>query len=196
VTYELKHSPLRLPHDRLRVTGKKAHRTHDGEAFTATLRLDNTIIGAIENEGSGGETRFIPRPPSSAYRERMRLWDEIVAASEFTRDSVTGLGHEHPPQVPADYVANALVTEFDIGKWLAKVIAAGQGCVRSFSPSLGMSSTYISYRATAGYKVAHDAVLVEQVKTEPLMEGDIWQVWTGESWKDLTAEPPAAEPRP
>ncbi|MBO2461501.1 hypothetical protein [Actinomadura violacea] len=191
--YELKHSPLRLPHGRLRVTGKTAHRTHDGEAFAATVQLDKEIVGTIENEGTGGETRFIPGPPASAISERIALWNQLVAGAEFARASVTRLRATDSGKVPAEYVADALVTEYETSTWLAAIGATGQGGVRSFDPSLGLSTTYIPYGAPAGYKAAHDRALVEQLKTQELEEGDIWQVWTGEAWKDLTEAPATDE---
>lgn len=193
MTYDLKHSPLRLPHSRLRVTGKKAHRTHDGEAFAATVRLDNAIVGTIQNEGTGGETRFIPGGPASTIPERIALWNELVAGAEFTRASVTRLRATDFGKVPAEYVADALVTEFEVSMWLAAIGAAGQGGVRSFDPSLGLSTAYIPYGAPSGYKAAHDRALVEQLETQELEEGNVWQVWTGEAWKDLTEAPAAVE---
>lgn len=193
MTYELTHSPLRLPHGRLRVTGKKAHRTHDGEAFAATVRLDNAIIGTIQNDGTGGETRFTPRRPASAIPEQIALWNELVAGAEFTRASVTSLRATDSGKVPAEYVADALVTEHEISTWLAAISAAGQGGIRSFDPSLGLSTTYITYSAPTGYKPAHDQVLIGHLKSQERDEGDIWQVWTGQSWKDLTEAPTTDE---
>lgn len=58
----LPHSGLRVPHARLTVTSLKQFEMSRGVAYTATLRLDGTIVGTIENEGCGGETMFQPRP--------------------------------------------------------------------------------------------------------------------------------------
>jgi len=56
----LVHTPqLRVPHDRVAVTGLQQIATHNGVAFTAELALDDQYVGTIENDGTAA------RPPTS-----------------------------------------------------------------------------------------------------------------------------------
>ena len=56
----LPHSGIRVPHDRFRVSRYRELPTADGVAFTATLKLDKTVVGLIQNEGTGGPTHVEP----------------------------------------------------------------------------------------------------------------------------------------
>ena len=54
----LPHSGLTVPHDAYTVTAYTERKTHDGVAFTGTLRLNGKIIGTVENDGVGGPDTF------------------------------------------------------------------------------------------------------------------------------------------
>jgi hypothetical protein len=108
----LPHTGLRVPDTRLSVSRLHQVQMHRGVAYTATLRLDTTIVGAIENEGTGGPTMFIPR-------NRTDFGDAHLDAFATACRTATGA----TPDV--EQVLEDLITEYDTARTLRR--AAGKG---------------------------------------------------------------------
>lgn len=91
----LRHSRLRVPHARLRVSTLKELEMADGVAFTATLQLDGQRVGVIENHGRGGGTTYQPDPDSrfgydelNTFAAACRRDDEPVSTEGVLNDLV------------------------------------------------------------------------------------------------------------
>ncbi|PZG13457.1 hypothetical protein C1I95_23680 [Micromonospora craterilacus] len=76
----LRHSPLHVPHHRLTVTSLEETVSYTGVPFTATLCLDGTPVGRIENEGKGTWLRH--HDPARFSRRDMH---EFVLGCRFRR---------------------------------------------------------------------------------------------------------------
>jgi hypothetical protein len=62
------------------VTGYKGHATHDGVAWTASLRWSGKRVAVFEDAGRGGAVDVFFIDPDHAIRERNhKAWDKVVA---------------------------------------------------------------------------------------------------------------------
>jgi hypothetical protein len=178
----LPHTGLRVPHQRLTVTGYRQLPTADGVAFTATLRLDRTIVGTIQNEGMGGPTGFHPGgSPAFGYRDL----SAFVAACRTSTDQPAS----------EDEVLDGLVTEFLTAKRIRRAQQAGRCALRLMAPLVAddpAAGFYPVAEADAAMPSGPDAraVLAYQIlrQSAPAV-GEWWQVWTGQRWEDLTERP-------
>lgn len=97
-TFTLPHSGLKVPHTGYAVTSYREHKSWDGVAFTATLRLNGKIVGTIDNEGRGGPDTFHPTASTAeGYRDNR---DAVEAfAAHCTRNGEPtdlGMGPRRP----------------------------------------------------------------------------------------------------
>lgn len=99
------HSPLHVPHDRLTVTSLTESLTYNGVAFNATLCLDGTPVGVIQNEGNGGETWLPPHDPARFSWHDMH---EFALRCRYRRQPTD-----------EETVLNRLVTEYDLARRIA-----------------------------------------------------------------------------
>jgi hypothetical protein len=62
------------------VTGYKGHQTHDGVAWTASLRLNGKRVATFEDAGRGGSVYTFFLAPDHVTRNRERdRWEKAVA---------------------------------------------------------------------------------------------------------------------
>jgi hypothetical protein len=115
----LPHSGLTVPDARYTVTSYRRHETHDGVAFTATLRLNGKIIGHIENDGGGGSDIFYPNTAGGMREQRDAL--EAFAARCTDARGVT-------PDV--ELLLGDLVTEYETSRAIARAATRGNALLR------------------------------------------------------------------
>jgi len=188
-TVRLPHTGLWVPNRSLSVTALRQMQTHDGVAYTANLRMDNRIIGTIENEGCGGMTRFFPRD-YRAYGEK-----QLDAYAERCRSEEGG-------PVTAENLLDELIDEYD---WTRKTAAAqrkGQMLLRLMDHILrdGVERVGDPYpRGEASSAIPRNDRHWQELATQVLDRMDPgphgwWQAWTGTAWRDVTPRPDGVSP--
>lgn len=188
-TTRLLHSGLQVPAPHpYAVTGYSGHRTPDGVAYTATLRKDGRIIGTIENSGHGGPTTFYPKDRATYGYDELNAW---VAQCRDADGNAA-----YPESVLED-----LVTEYEIGREVAKLAKVGRTMLRLMDYFWGSDDRPIgapfmsnSATATAPRTEALRASLRDSVVARYGIGSEYgwWQIWTGEAWEDLTERRPMA----
>jgi hypothetical protein len=181
----LPHTGLRMPHTRLTVTSKKTLPTPDGEAFTATLRLDGRIVGHIHNDGWGGPTTWTPTGAGFSWR------DLDAFSTECRTQSGTAPMEET--------VLDDLVEEYATARRVAKHDRAGRTALRLCQLVDGNIYSAAEAAATRVTTAAHRQRLIGELAAAlPADEDQWWQLWTGHAWDDLTDRPtqPADEAAP
>ena len=184
----LPHSGLTVPDPRYTVTSYQGHETHDGVAFTATLRLHNKIIGRIENDGHGGPDIFYPNTAGGMREQRDAL--EAFAARCTDARGVT-------PDV--ELLLGDLVTEYETTRAIARAAKRGNTLLRLLQdhefgdgPMGWPSQTATTEARPAG------AADRERLRAHLLGDPELappalawWQIWDADSssWIDVTDRP-------
>jgi hypothetical protein len=172
----LPHTGLHVPHTRLRVSSLKTLRTPDGAAFTATLRLDGRIVGAIHNDGNGGATTW----SAAGSGSRRHDLDAFVAACR-TDDGIATL---------EEHVLDDLVDEYESARTVANADLAGHTALRLRQLINGITFTVGEATAKPITTPAHRGRLVaELAAASPAGADEWWQLWHGTVWEDLTPRP-------
>jgi hypothetical protein len=122
----LPHTGLRIPDDQLNVTPYKQLTTHDGVAFTANLKRGKNIVGTIENEGCGGETRF-----HSRYLRN----DAVALTEQALADYAARCRTESGEPVTVEHLLDELVDEFEWTKKITRQHARGGAQLRLMGPN-------------------------------------------------------------
>jgi hypothetical protein len=174
----LPHTGLHVPHTRLRVSSLKRLRTPDGEAFTATLRLDGRIVGHIHNDGNGGATTWTTTGTGFSWRDL----DAYVAACRT--DAGTATLEEH--------ILDDLVEEYSSTRTVAKADRAGHTALRLCQLINGVTFTVGEATATRVTTPEHRQRLIADLAAKsPAAADEWWQIWNGTAWEDLTPRPTA-----
>jgi len=174
----LVHTPhLRVPHDRVTVTGLQQIATHNGVAFTAELALDGQYAGTIENDGNGGPTTYFGLN-SSAFN--WRHLHDYVQASRYRGQPVS-----------EEFILNALVDEYDFGRQITDATKAGATLVRLLDEHGYTLDIQTARPAPA--TPAERAAIARQLTAQPARDpaGRMWQIWAGTAWQHLTIVPTA-----
>jgi hypothetical protein len=174
----LPHTGLHVPHRRLRVSSLKTLRTPEGEAFTATLRLDGRLVGYIHNDGNGGATTWTTTGTGFGRRDL----DAYVAACRT--DAGTAALEEH--------ILDDLVEEYASARTVAKADRAGHTALRLCQLINGATFTVGGATATRVITPAHrQRLAVDLAAKSPAGDDEWWQLWNGTAWKDVTPRPTA-----
>jgi hypothetical protein len=184
----LPHSGLTVPHDGYTVTAYKELTTHDGVAFTATLRLNRKIIGTIENEGMGGPDTFHCNDAHAYGRH-------TTALETFAAQCIDAEGDV--PEV--EYLLGDLVTEYQTGRDIARAAKRGNTLVRLLQDDEDDNGPLGWARETDLFEIPLTAAanrgklragLLGNTRLAPPPLG-WWQVWKADQsrWTDVTDRP-------
>ncbi|WBB78575.1 hypothetical protein O7606_20455 [Micromonospora sp. WMMD882] len=172
----LRHSRLHVPHRRLSVTSLTDSATHDG-VFTATLCLDGTPVGVIDNYLDEGKTRLRHHDPTRFSEGDLR---EFVAGCRFRREPTD-----------TETVLDRLVAEHELDTQIATLPANGIlartvdadgdfcGAVAALESLTGLDQ-FDQPATWAGL-----AVYLMTFDTSSCCAG--WQVWLGDTWRPVPA---------
>lgn len=186
-TIRLPHSGLQVPHTGYTVTSYKGHNTHDGIAYTATLRLNGKIIGNIENKGHGGPDTFYPTnsPTPAAH------WDTINALEAFATHCIDSRGEP----TSLEYVLGDLVTEYELTRDIRRAAKNGDSLLRMKDDygADGWPIMVLTTEAPDEFVADRDrlrAYLLGSPKLKPSPTA-WWQLWdpTAGRWVDVTDRP-------
>lgn len=179
----LPHTGLRVPDRSLSLTRYRELSTSDGVAFSANLRVNNRIVGLVENQGHGGGTW-------------LRADDRRVYGEVHSADYAARCRSEEGEPVTVENLLDALVDEHD---WTRRIAAAGRrGAMVLRLMDHALSGTerlpdfppYPHDRATIANARVPWPLLVKRVLAEiPPGPHGWWQAWTDERWQDVTARP-------
>jgi hypothetical protein len=183
----LPHSGLTVPHDGYTVTAYKELKTHDGVAFTATLRLNGKIIGTIENEGMGG-------PDTFHANDALTYGRQTAALETFAAQCIDAEG-----SVPdVEDLLGDLVTEYQTGRDIARAAKRGNTLLRLLQDHeddngpLGWASETDLLEiplTTATNRGKLRVGLLCHTRLTPPPFG-WWQVWAADKgWTDITDRP-------
>ncbi len=184
----LPHSDYHVPHTGYAITGYKGHTTHDGVAFTATLRHDKKIIGTVENSGRGGSTFFYPNEKGLADREDAKL-------EAFWQHTLDDRG-KTPMELGA--IFDALITEYEFTRDAAKAAKRGNILLRQMTDyesdegPMGWPSIYSTTEAPASWATADPAKVAAQIAKHVGIDAlGWWQRWDADTatWIDVTDRP-------
>jgi hypothetical protein len=158
----LPHSGLRVPHDWLKVTDLHKTSTHNWPAYTATLTLDGEPVGAIHNDGNGGDTDLASDPARWGW-QRMA---DYAAASR----------HRGQP-ASVQQVLDALVIECEIDQ----AIRAAQTTDGTLARLVDAEGTIRDTRpiTPAPHRLQEVLELGRTLTRGPEQQ---WEIWTGASW--------------
>ncbi|WP_430788174.1 hypothetical protein [Actinoplanes sp. G11-F43] len=184
----LPHSGLTVPDISYTVTSYKEHQTHDGVAFTATLRRNGKIIGQIENDGCGGPDIFYPNTAGGVREQRDAL--EVFAARCTDARGVT-------PDVAL--LCGDLVTEYQTNRAIVRAAKRGNTLLRLLKDH-ELGGGPMGWPAAAATTEARPAGAADRVRLRAYLLGDPelappalgwWQIWgAGENrWIDVTDRP-------
>lgn len=176
----LPHSGLRVPHTRLTASDYRGTPTDEGEAFTATLRLDDVPVGTINDRGDGGAT-WIDFHPGSAFSGG--LLDAFASQCRSAGGA----------QVSAEDVLHALITEYEYGLMLSRARARdGWTLARQMEYVLdrdGQPKGEPYPRQVFPCTNRHPSdryLLAHALNRRAGSMHAWWQVWDGQRWDDLT----------
>lgn len=184
----LPHSGLTVPHTGYAVTSYREHPTPDGVAFTATLRLNNTIVGSIENDGHGGPDMLLPHT-ATGYRATMAGLEEFAASCTDARGET--------PSV--EYLLGDLVTEYQTGRDIRRAAKRGHHLLRLMQDYEGDDGP-MGWADEAAITEVPPALAADPQRLRAHLLGDPrlapdalswWQIWdagTGR-WNDTTPRP-------
>lgn len=169
---------MRVPHDRLRVTSLEQIPTHNGVAFTATLTLDDQIVGTVENSGNGGATMYYAASRAFTWRDM---------------DAYAGACRRSGEPVSTEQVLEALVDEYDFDQAVGAALAEG-GTVARLLDNDGYVRDFATVSPVPG-SATQDASLARHLaESRPHPAGDHWQIWSGATWRYLGSGRPVAGP--
>lgn len=174
----LPHTGLRVPDLSLSLNRFRQHRTSGGVAFSANLRVDNRIVGLIENLGDGGGT-WLRADDWRAYGE-----DQLAAYAARCRS-------EHGDPITAEDLLDTLVDEHD---WASQIRAArrrGLMVLRLMGrpPSAADVSSYPQDITRVDAQAPWALVVRRMPLIMPPGPHGWWQAWTDEHWRDVTPRP-------
>lgn len=171
----LRHSDLRVPHNRFTVTGPTTDHTGSGSSgvTAATVALDGTDLAVLTINADGAHLWL--GPPNAAAGRQL---DAFVAACRYRGRTVT-----------AHDVLDALVTEAHTATYLAAAAATGATVVR-----LRDTDGHVLHLqpVPAGSDIA-DLQATYATRTGP--PGGEWQIWSGHTWSPLHQIPATTEGR-
>lgn len=172
----LRHTPqLRVPHDRLRVTGVQQLPTRNGLAFTRDLTLDGVRVGTVtHNATANGTVRYDlaligRRDDVLAYLSGCRLDGAPVSMQRLLH----ALADE-------DYLDAAITQATTEGGTQVRLVD-DTGHTRALHPLIPAPRDYAEL-----LQCARDLV----TDAPPLGAGQSWQVWTGTCWNALPGTRP------
>jgi hypothetical protein len=158
----LPHTGLRVPHDRLKVTDLQQIPTHNWPAYTATLTLDGQSVGAIHNDGNGGDTTLACDP---ARWGAQRMADYAAAC------------RRHGQPATQQQVLDALVTECELDQATAAAHAAGGALARLID-----TNGSIRELRTITPAPRHLQEVLDLGRTLTRGTDQQWEIWTGAAW--------------
>lgn len=184
----LPHSGLTVPDSSYTVTSYKEHQTHDGVAFTATLRRNGKIIGHIENDGRGGPDTFYPNTAGGMREQRDAL--EAFAARCTDARGVT-------PDL--ELLLGDLVTEYQTSRAIARATKRGNTLLRLLADH-EFGDGPMGWPSATATTEARPAEAADRERLRAHLLGDPelappalgwWQIWdAGERrWTDVTDRP-------
>lgn len=180
----LPHTGLRVPHTDLAVTSLRHMPTPRGLAYTATLRLSGSIVGTVEDAGSGGGPIFRPRNTATFG------YDEI---NTYAAQCQTSWGNASTESVLGD-----LVEEYNTQRTINRHRNSGHLVCRRMQPiTTGVTAlvqrdlvtiTYGPAPRSSAERTALARFCADLTGEDP---GDLWQAWnpTEQRWTDLLAAP-------
>ncbi|WJK33152.1 hypothetical protein [Solwaraspora sp. WMMA2065] len=179
----LTHSPLHVPHDRLTVTSLHERLTANGVAFTATLRLDGTPVGTVENEGDGRGTWLRHHDPARFSRHDMH---EYVRGCRYRRQPTD-----------EETVLDRLITEHDLTRRIA-ALPAGTILTRSVDDDGDFCGDLAIVESRTGpdrldQPAAWTSLANHLATVETSPHSTHWQVWRDGAWQQLP-DPTTARP--
>jgi hypothetical protein len=188
----LPHTGLRVPDRSLSVTGYRSRNTEDGVWFRATINIQGTKVGQVENDGYGGPTGYCGDPDHpiygdteialTGYAARCRteegdkltnleaLIDEIVSEHEWERKA-------------ADAAAKRKV----LLRLMDHLLSGDDKPVPGFPPC-PMASNMAGIPATKQHWAKLRQVLTDTPGLKPGPYG-WWQAWHEDRWQDVTRRP-------
>lgn len=190
-TVRLPHTGLQVPDRSLSVSRYRAQETSHGVAFTANLRVNNRVVGLIENTGHGGMTTFSPHDFRTFGQREL----EAYAAQCRTQEGEV---------VTGENLIDELVTENDFAFEVAAARRMGRTVLRLMAyPLAGEDERVAGFpprpqQIIDGAIPRSDAQWAEttrdvQVKFPPPAHS-WWQAWTGQQWRDVTTRPAGTDP--
>jgi hypothetical protein len=165
------HSRLDVPDRHPAVTALSELETSHGVAWVAAVELGGAHIGTFENEGHGGETRFVPRD-TSVYS--VRDFERFAAAC--TRDG---------SPVTAEDVMELLVEEYDSAVMTRDVHGLAGTYARQVADGWTVDYAHIEQRPRSEQERARLARLLNEQHPPPPDLSVTWEVWTGQVWQPL-----------
>jgi len=165
---ELPHTGLRVPHDRLRVTGLQAT-PGAPEPFAATLALDATVVAEARATADGCHlsrlSATFSRSDWAAYRSGCRYHGQPVSEAR---------------------VLDALVTEYQVGQGVREAEADGAALTRLLDAHGTILRLRPVWPAPTGH-IARTQLGQRLCRADPHPRGHLWQLWTGAGWQHLAS---------
>lgn len=189
-TVRLPHTGLRVPDHSLSISRYKELATSDGVAFTANLRVNNKIVGVIENSGHGGMTLVF-------FHDR-RSWGDVDLAAHAAQCRT-----EEGEPVNSENLVDELVNEHDFAAKVAAAQRRGRTVLRMMGYILSGDDRAEGFppypQDMAGSAMprsdAQWAELTRLVQNKLAPHADAWwQAWTGQQWRDITPRPAGTDP--
>ncbi|XVV10898.1 hypothetical protein ACQP2X_39580 [Actinoplanes sp. CA-131856] len=184
----LPHSGLTVPDARYTVTSYQGHQTHDGVAFTATLRLNRKIIGRVENEGRGGPDTFFPNTAGRMQEQRDAL--EAFAAGCTDARGVT---------CDVELLLGDLITEYETSRAIARAAKRGNTLLRLLEDHefgdgpMGWPSATATTEVRPAWAADRQRLRAHLLGDPELAPPALawWQIWDADSsrWIDVTGRP-------
>jgi hypothetical protein len=166
----LGHTPgMRVPHDRLTLTGLRHRPTPHGLAFTATLTLDGERVGVVSNDRDGDGTQVFSTHP--------RFGDDGM------RQYLAGCRYRGAP-ISEQRLLDALVDEQVFAQAIVQAKEDFAGTQLRLVDDDGRTHTL---RPITPVPDSWEALqqLGRDLADEPRSPGMHWQVWTGTGWYAL-----------
>jgi hypothetical protein len=166
-----RHTPqVRVPHDRLRLTGVQHRPTNNGLAFTGGLTLDGVPVGALTHDATdGGTDRY-----AVAYGRGRR---DVLAY-------LSGCRFDGAP-VSMHRLLHALADEYYLDAAIIQATAGGATQVRLVDDAGHTGALRPLIPAPRDYRELLGCVRNLVADTWPAAAGQSWQVWTGTCWTAL-----------
>ncbi|GAA4595800.1 hypothetical protein BJY16_001798 [Actinoplanes octamycinicus] len=184
----LPHSGLLVPHTGYTVTSFTGHQTHDGVAFTATLRLNKKAIGVIQNAGRGGPDTFYSNTAGD-HRQKHQDLEDFAALCTDPRGTTPTL----------DSVLSDLVAEYETSRDIARAAKRGNTLLRLMTDHelgdgpMGWPSPAAYTETSPALAADHERLRASLTEDEELAPSALawWQIWdaTAGRWIDVTPRP-------
>ncbi|SDH31617.1 hypothetical protein [Microbacterium sp. 77mftsu3.1] len=162
------------------VSNIKKMNGREGEAYSATIKRGRTAIADIHQDGNGGET-FVS-PASREAREEL----EAYVAEHWDFDLT--YGGNYPSSTPHDVAsfADALFSEFDLRRTLARAVKAGTLILLADADLAAVEEDDQVLQYTKVTRALDDAakVYAQFLKQGAVNERTLY--WTGTEWAELS----------